>query len=239
MVVSAVENGDAEKHETSVVIGIGRQFVVSRGMPSLESAWLQRVDARTAELTKGPGFLLTAALDAVAAPFGPAALALEARAVDLEQRAATGPLGRDALNDVIRLQHELIDFGRKLAANLHVLDALARDRFETIDVAAQPYFRDIGDHLRSVEQIVVASRKAIASLTMLSAAPAADNDRTVRALSAWAVLFALLTSCTALFSMNFAGIPGISFTLGYLVFVLVVGAACGAIFLLLHGRRWI
>jgi magnesium transporter len=239
MVLSDISDTDGKPIYGNMTIFLGRQFVVSvTGRPEGRREGDQ-IEANPGLLARGPAYFLSGLLAPVASDFLSVALALEARAAELERQASAGRLRREDLYDVLRFQHDLFDFKRGLAANLGVIEALTAERYDAIDPGARPYLRDVLETLQGSERLALASQRVIAGLMSLSTVPASEIERTVRTLSAWAVMFALLTSATALSSVNFPGIVGVSARFGYGIFLLAMGSLCAAIYLRLRRQRWV
>src|SRR5262249_11995566 len=105
------------------------------------------------------------------------------------------------INDVYRAVHPL----------LGPLDALERGAFEPVDPGLLRYFRDIGDHVRSIQDEIVAQRDQLtgvleAHLSLIGVHQseiAAEQNRVVHRLTIVATLFLPLTFITGFFGQNF------------------------------------
>lgn len=198
-----------------------------------------RVEERPARLAHGPGYPLYALLDETVDGFLPVAAHLEQRATAFEALALAAPLSRSDLEGVLRLQHDLVDFRRALRLNQSLTEALLDDSSGLVDRSLRPFLRDVLDHAKRADVLARSSQHSIAALGNLAGLPAAESDRTVRTLTAWALMLAILTCFTALFSMYFPGIPGVRSPWGYPMFLLVVGGLCFAVYRRIHRRSWL
>ena len=105
------------------------------------------------------------------------------------------------INDVYRAVHPL----------LAPLDALERGAFQPVDPGLLRYFRDITDHVRRIQEEIVAQRDQLiivleAHLSLIGLRQseiAAEQNQVVRKLTLVATVFLPLTFITGFFGQNF------------------------------------
>jgi magnesium transporter len=143
--------------EISIFTGPGFVITVRQGVASdLHSARL-RLEKRPALLEAGTASVLWAILDKVVDDYAPVVEGLES---DIEEVEATVFSGTAAPTERIYfLRREVTDFYRAVHPLLAQLDALERGAFtDVIKAELLPYFLDVQDHLRLVNDEVAAQR---------------------------------------------------------------------------------
>jgi len=92
---------------------------------------------------------------------------------------------------------------------------------------AQPYFRDIGDHLtRVAEAIDTIDRLLDNALTAHLAQLSVQQNDDMRKLTAGATLFAIPTMIAGVYGMNFEHMPELTWRLGYPMVLAVMAGLC-------------
>jgi magnesium transporter len=105
---------------------------------------------------------------------------------------------------------------------------------------AQPYFRDIADHLSRVTESIDSTDKLLdnalsAHLAQLSIQ---QNDD-MRKLTAGAALFAIPTAIAGIYGMNFDHMPELTWTFGYPLVLGGIGALCGYVYWRFKKSGWL
>ena len=105
---------------------------------------------------------------------------------------------------------------------------------------AQPYFRDIADHLSRVAESIDNTDKLLdnalsAHLAQLSIQ---QNDD-MRKLTAGAALFAIPTAIAGIYGMNFDHMPELTWTFGYPLVLGGIAALCGYVYLRFKKSGWL
>jgi magnesium transporter len=205
---------DEEREEVDfgeVSIFLSRRFIITvrQGEASdLHGARL-RLERRHELLREGPGAVLWAILDKVVDDYAPVVEGLEA---DIEEVEATVFSGAAAPTErVYFLRREATDFHRAVHPLLLPLDAIERGVYGLIGPNLQPWFRDVNDHLKLVDEEVVAQRDLLAMVLQANMAvvSVAQNRTSVRQneiskqLTVIATIFLPLSFVTGFFGMNF------------------------------------
>jgi len=239
--LQAIAPGAEARRDGAFTAHVGRNYIVSR-LPwdaRLVESLAARFAPSPALLAHGADYLLYALVDVMTEPCLPAILAFEERAGALEGCGVAASVDRQALQALLDLQRALADYRRILRLDRPAIEALALKTRPVIDREVRPYFRDVLDRLRRADALAATIQESLATFGKLEAVPAADTGRTVRTLTAWALMLALLTCFTALYSMYFPGIPGIPWRWGYVAFLTIVGGLCGAVYWRFHRHRWL
>ncbi len=132
----------------------------------------------------------------------------------------------ESIERIYFLKREVIEFHRAVAPLLGPLDAIERGAFPQIAEHLRPFFRDVGDHARRVDEQVLAARELLTSI--LEANLAMINLRqneVVKAVSAWASIAGAIAIMAGIWGMNFEHMPELHWELGYPLALLTMVAA--------------
>jgi magnesium transporter len=194
-----------------VSVFMSRNFIITvrQGVASdLHGARL-RLERRPELLQEGPGAVLWAILDKIVDDYAPVVEGLDRDIEEVEGMVfggAAAPTERDYF-----LRREATDFHRAVHPLLAPLDAIERGVHHLIGPELRPFFRDVNDHLKLVDEEVVAQRDLLPVILQANMAvvSVAQNETSVRQneigkqLTVIATIFLPLTFLTGFFGQNF------------------------------------
>jgi magnesium transporter len=209
------EREEVEFGEVSIFLSRRFAITVRQGAASdLHDARL-RLERRPELMKEGTGAVLWAILDKVVDDYAPVVEGLER---DIEEVEATVFSATAAPTQRIYfLRREASDFYRAVHPLLGPLDALERGVHPAIlGPELRQFFRDVNDHLKLVDEEVVAQRDLLAVILQANMAvvSVAQNDMAVRQnetakqLTLVAMIFLPLTFITGFFGQNFGWLVG-------------------------------
>jgi magnesium transporter len=157
-------------------------------------------------------------MDKIIDDYGPVVTCLER---DIEELEATIFSGLAApSNRIYSLRREVTDFYRAVHPLLASVDAVARGTYLDVGDQLRPFFRDVNDHIKLVEEEIIGQRDFLAVMLQanISVISVAQNE-TSKQLTIIATAFLPLSFLTGFFGMNFGWLTGHITTLGrFLVF---------------------
>jgi magnesium transporter len=203
------EREEVEFGEISIFIGPGFVITVRQGVASELHAARLRLEQHEDLLRAGPDAVLWAILDKVVDDYAPVVAGLERDIEEVERTVfsrAASPTER-----IYFLRREVSDFYRAVHPLLAPIDGLERGAFGAISEALVPYFRDVHDHLRLVDEETTAQRDLLTTVLEANMAViTVDNSRialgqqeSLRQLSLVATVFLPLAFVTGVFGQNF------------------------------------
>ena len=199
-----------------VSVFLSRRFVITvrQGVASdLHGARL-RLEDRPELLKEGPLTILWAILDTLVDGYAPVVEGLER---DVEEVEATVFSGAAAPTErIYLLRREATDFYRAVHPLLGPLDALQRGGYLEVSSKLSQYLRDVNDHLKLVNEEVLALRDVLAIILQANMAVISNQqteinvrqNETMKVLTLVATIFLPLTFITGFFGMNFAWLTG-------------------------------
>ena len=153
---------DVEFGEVSIFLARRFLITVRHGVASELASARRRLEARPELLKAGPAAGLWAILDKIVDDYAPVIAGLEN---DVEQVEATVFRGTAAATErIYKLRREATDFYRAVHPLLGPLDALERAAYPHVGKQLRPFFRDVNDHLKLVNEEVVGLRDILATV---------------------------------------------------------------------------
>jgi magnesium transporter len=236
------EQEDVEFGEVSIFLSRRFLITVRHGVASELATARRRLEARPELLKAGPAAALWAILDKIVDDYAPVIAGLEN---DVEQVESTVFRGTAAATErIYKLRREATDFYRAVHPLLGPLDALERTVYPQVGKQLRPYFRDVNDHLKLVNEEVIGLRDILATALQANIAVISleQNDisfrqnETTKQLTVIATIFLPLSFLTGFFGMNFGWLVGhVTSLWAFLVFGIgSLAASCVLLFAWFH-----
>jgi magnesium transporter len=214
-------------HFGEIDLFVGPKYVIS--VRHGEAADLRPARERLEEehrelLSYGASAVAWAIVDEVVDNYEPVVAGIEDDIEEVEQEVFEAKT--ESIQRIYFLKREAIEFHRAVAPLLAPLEALERGTFRQVPEELRPFFRDVGDHARRVDEQVMSHRELLTSI--LEANLALINLRqneVVKAVSAWAAIAGVIAVLTGIWGMNFEHMPELSLTFGYPLALTVMAAS--------------
>lgn len=226
--------------ETHIFVGKGYVVSVRHGPSSSYAAVRKRVESCPISLARGEDYILYSILDFIVDNYFPVLDAIQRTADTLEDDVLHRTMPEAEVNRLYTLRRELLQLRRAVAPLVDVCHRLEHADDVLIEPAMQPLFRDIGDHIRRIQDDIDSLREVLAFAfeAGLMAGQAQQNAIT-RKLAAWAAILAVPTAVAGIYGMNFQNMPELQWKYGYYVVIAVILAACGALYLRFRRSGWL
>ncbi|MET9514095.1 magnesium/cobalt transporter CorA [Streptomyces sp. NPDC002994] len=227
-----------------LMVFVGDSFVVTvrHGEGAPLAAVRHRLEAEPEVLRHGPTAVLYAVSDAVVDYYIEVGAELQ---TDLEELEAEvfAPFSRDSKNTAARIytfKRQVLEFRRATGPLAQPMLRLSNPGLPFVDEHAQPFFRDVSDHLtRANEQVDGLDRLLSDILSAHLAQMSVRQNDDMRKISAWAAMAAVPTMVAGIYGMNFDHMPELTWVWAYpAVIVLMVMCEIG-LYRLFKRRGWL
>ncbi|MFD3536882.1 magnesium and cobalt transport protein CorA [Streptomyces sp. NPDC058664] len=226
-----------------LMLFVGDSFVVTvrhgEGAPLAEVR--RRLEADPELLKHGPTSVLYAVSDAIVDHYLDVAGELQ---VDLEELEADvfAPTGGNPANTAERIytaKRQVLEFRRASGPLAGPLARLTAGSVPFVHERAQPFFRDVNDHLmRSNEQVEGLDRLLSDVLSAHLAQMGVRQNDDMRKISAWAAMAAVPTMVAGIYGMNFDHMPELRWVGSYPVVIAVMTGIVLGLYRLFKRRGW-
>ncbi|CAN5625378.1 magnesium/cobalt transporter CorA [soil metagenome] len=234
------ETSDIETGE--IMIFVGDAFVVTVRIG--ESAPLvgvrQRLEQRPELLAEsGPLAVFHAVLDTIVDTY---------RDIDGEvlqdlneiEKSVFSPQDSASSSTIYLLKREVLEFRRAAQPLVEPLRALYQDRGVITSEEMRLEFRDVGDHLTHVVEHIDSYDHLLTDVLSahLAQVGVQQNDD-MRKISAWVAIAAVPTLMAGVFGMNFDHMPGLQWTWGYPLALILMASICAALYRAFRRSGWL
>ena len=218
------EREEVEFGEVSIFVGPGFIISVRQGVTDLHGARL-RLEARPQLLEEGPASVLWAIVDKIVDDYAPVVEGLETDIEEVEKTVFSGSVA--PVHRIYLLRREVTDFYRAVHPLLGPAAAITQGGVLQISDGLRQYFRDVDDHLKLVNEEIMAQRDLLSTILQANmAVVASQQNEVVRKISAWFGIITVPTFIASIYGMNFTHMPELDWKLGYpLALAVMLGLA--------------
>ncbi|MEV1080637.1 magnesium/cobalt transporter CorA [Streptomyces sp. NPDC050211] len=232
-----------------VMIFIGDSFVVTvrHGEEAPLTAVRKRLEAEPEMLRHGPTGVLYAISDAIVDHYVDVAgeLSTDLEELEAEVFSPTGGGTRHTASRIYNFKRQILEFRRATGPLAQPLERLAGTglfglRVPFVSEKAQPFFRDINDHLMRVNESVEGLDRLVSDILSahLAQMSVRQNDD-MRKISAWAAMAAVPTMIAGVYGMNFDHMPELRWVWSYPALILAMAALEVLLYRLFKSRGWL
>ena len=203
------EREEVEVGEVSVFIS--RRFVITvrQGEASDLHGARMRLEERPELLKEGTAAVLWAILDTIVDDYAPVIEGLERDVEEVERPCSAAPPRRPSGSTCCAARRQ-ISIARSILCSAP-LEALERGTYLDVSEELRQFFRDVNDHLKLVNEEVIALRDVLATILQANMAVISNQqneisvrqNETMKQLTLVATIFLPLTFITGFFGMNF------------------------------------
>jgi magnesium transporter len=232
------EREEVEFGEISIFVGPRFVITVRQGAASdLHPARL-RLEARPELLAQGPASVLWAIADQVVDDYVPVVEGLERDIEEVERLVFAG--SHAPTRRIYLLRREVSDFYRAVHPLLGPAAAITQGGILPISDSLRTYFRDVDDHLKLVNEEVMAQRDLLSTVLQANMAVlSVEQNDVVRKISAWAAIITVPTFIASFYGMNFEKMPELRHGWGYPAVVVLMVLSVVALFASFKRARWL
>ena len=148
--------------ETHVFLGKGYIVSVRHGASTSYTAVRQHWETAPYALAKGEDFVLYAILDFIVDNYMPVLEAIHDEVESIEDRVLAKPMTSGDIERLYMLRRDLLRLRNAIGPLVDVCGRLSNTDLPQIQTAMQPLFRDVTDHVRTVQEKIDGLREVLA-----------------------------------------------------------------------------
>ncbi|MBP2238076.1 magnesium transporter [Sinorhizobium kostiense] len=226
--------------ETHLFVGRGYVVSVRHGPSTSYMAVRQRCEASPAALAHGEHYVLYSILDFIVDNYMPVVEAIHGEVEALEDRLLRDRLAKADIEHLYMLRRNLLRLRNAVVPLVDVCRRHEHLELPGMEVAMQPLFRDVTDHVRRVQEDIDALREVLA-FTFEASLMIGQSEQTEisRKLASWAAILAVPTAIAGIYGMNFEQMPELRFRYGYFVVLAIIIALCVTLYRFFRRARWL
>lgn len=199
-----------------------------------------RCEREPHQLKQGPAFVLYALMDAVVDRYFPVVDALESELEKIEEHIFTKGSQRETIEHLYQLKRKVLILKHAVAPLMEAVGKLDGGRVPAICINTKDYFRDVHDHLNSINASVDSIRDTIGTAIQVNLAMISIDENDVsKRLAAWAAIFAVATGLVGIWGMNFEHMPELKWKYGYVFALSTVAGVCGYLYYRFKKSGWL
>ncbi|MFZ2988174.1 magnesium and cobalt transport protein CorA [Ideonella sp.] len=235
-----LEAGEVVYGETHLFVGPNFLVSVRHGASTSYAHMLQRCEAGTKGLHKGPGFALYAVLDFVADNYQPIVAKFEQDFEAIETDIFTDRFDRLVIERLYALKRQLLQLRNAALPLAEISAELMRLHEDLIPKELRAYFRDVQDHVSRLVGLIDGMRDMLTTAMQVNLALVANNqNEVVKQLAGWGAILAIPTVIFSLYGMNFEWMPELKWRGGYPIAVGATLLGCVVVYRRLRRAGWV
>jgi magnesium transporter len=199
----------------------------------------EALEARPDLIRLGPASAVWAVVDKVVDDYAPVVAGIEDDIEEVEtdvfDDSTAAPTQR-----IYFLKREVVEFHRATWPLLEPLEGLERGAYGGIDPKLAPFFRDVADHARRVDEQVNSQRELLTSILEANLAlVSVSQNEVVKQISAVAAIIAVPTFIASVYGMNFDHMPELHWVFGYPLALTVMVLSSALLFRFFRRIDWL
>src|SRR3954470_22603397 len=232
------EREEVDFGEVSIFVGPGFIITVRQGVAAdLHEARL-KLEQHPKLLEEGPAAVLWAILDKIVDDYAPVVEGLESDIEEVEHTVFAG--AHAPTQRIYLLRREVTDFYRAVHPLLGPAAAITQGGVLAISSGLRQYFRDVDDHLKLVNEEIMAQRDLLSTILQANmAVVATQQNEVVRKISAWFGIITVPTFVASVYGMNFEHMPELSWKAGYPLALIVMLTLAVALYGMFKRVHWL
>ena len=219
--------------ETHLFVGRGYIVSVRHGPSTSYTAVRQHWETCPSALAKGEDFILYAILDFIVDNYMPVLEQIEDEVDSIEDRVLVRPMTAADIERLYMLRRDLLRLRNAAGPLVEVCRRLTGSDLPQIRAAMHPLFRDVTDHIRTVQEKIDNLREVLAFAFEASLLVGQSQETAIaKKLASWAAILAVPTAVAGIYGMNFENMPELRMAFGYQMVLFIIVIIC----LFLHWR---
>jgi magnesium transporter len=233
-------NGRVSFGETHLFVGAGYIVTVRHGASTSYASVRQHWESCPTALAKGEDFILYAILDFIVDNYMPVLETIQDEVDAIEDRVLSKPMTGADIERLYMLRRDLLRLRNAADPLVEVCRRLTATELPQIRPAMHNLFRDVTDHIRTVQEKIDNLREVLAFAFEASLLVGQSQETAIaKKLASWAAILAVPTAVAGIYGMNFEDIPELKMQFGYETVLLVIVATCSVLYWRFRKNGWL
>ena len=226
--------------ETHIFVGKGYIVSVRHGASTSYTAVRQHWESCPHSLARGEDFILWAILDFIVDNYMPVLETVHDEVEEIEDRVLSQPMTRADIERLYMLRRDLLRLRGVVGPLVDVCGRLSTAHLPQIGAAMQPMFRDVTDHIRTVQEKIDSLREVLAFAFEASLLVGQSQETAItKRLASWAAILAVPTAIAGIYGMNFKNMPELELRFGYHTVIAAIFVLCGILYWRFRKNGWL
>ena len=233
-------DGRIEFGETHLFVGCGYVVSIRHGPSASYRKVRAHCEASPGLLAQGETYVLHSILDYIVENYQGVLESVHAEAEEIENDVLAEHLSPSQVQRLYILRRDLLRLRAGVLPLVEVCRRLEHSDLFEMDVKMELLFRDVTDHVRSVQEEIDGLREMLAFAFEASLLTSQSQQTMIsRRLAAWAAILAVPTAVAGIYGMNFENMPELHMPNGYYFVLAAVLATCTALYVNFRRRDWL
>lgn len=226
--------------ETHLFVGRGYVVSIRHGPSASYKRVRSHCESSPASLARGESFIVHSILDFIVDNYLSVVERVQEEAEEIENDLLAGQMTTAQVRRLYILRRDLLRLRSGVLPLVEVCRRLEHSELLPMDAKMELLFRDVTDHVRSVEDEIDGLREMLA-FCFEASMQASQSDQTIisRRLAAWAAILAVPTAVAGIYGMNFNNMPELQWEYGYYLVISLVLATCIALYANFRRSNWL
>jgi magnesium transporter len=226
--------------ETHLFVGEGYLVSVRHGASTSYTPVRERCESCPRALARGEDYILYAILDFIVDNYSPVLETIQVEVEAMEALVLASGMTRAQIERLYLLRRDLLRLRNAVGPLVEVCRRLEHDNLPMVRPTMRPLFRDVTDHVHTVQEQIDSLREVLAFAFEASLLVGQAQETAVsKKLASWLAIIAVPTAIAGLYGMNFKNMPELEWEYGYFAVVGAILLACAALFWRFRRVGWL
>ncbi|MEH2549063.1 magnesium transporter [Bradyrhizobium sp. AZCC 2262] len=194
--------------ETHLFVGEGYLVSVRHGPSTSYKPVRERCESCPRALARGEDYILYAILDFIVDNYSPVLEAIHEEVEAMEAQVLASAMTRAQIERLYLLRRDLLRLRNAVGPLVEVCRKLEHDNLPMVRSTMRPLFRDVTDHVRTVQEHIDSLREVLAFAFEASLLVGQAQETAVsKKLASWLAIIAVPTAIAGIYGMNFKHMP--------------------------------
>jgi magnesium transporter len=226
--------------ETHLFVGEGYIVSVRHGASTSYKSVRERCESCPRALARGEDYILYAILDFIVDNYSPVLETIQEEVEVMEAQVLASAMTQAQIERLYLLRRDLLRLRNAVGPLVEVCRRLEHDNLPMVRSTMQPLFRDVTDHVRTVQERIDSLREVLAFAFEASLLVGQAQETAVsKKLASWLAIIAVPTAIAGIYGMNFKHMPELEWQYGYFGVIGTILLVCAGLFWRFRRVGWL